>query len=81
MINVVKDEVVPVVIRGALTVALLGLWWTAFVVFGSLAVLTAYAATGAAVFLTLHQSMALIALAPMTAYGAYRLIEDGFTGP
>ncbi|WP_075215403.1 hypothetical protein [Mongoliimonas terrestris] len=78
MIDTVKDAVVPVAIRGALAVATLMLWWIAMVVVGSLTVLAAYAATSAPVFLTLHQSMALVALIPMVLFGAYRLVEGGF---
>lgn len=75
MIDVLRDEVVPVAIRGALYGALLLFVWVVLVIGGSLATLVAYAALKSPVFLWLYESMALVALLPLAAYGLFRLVE------
>lgn len=77
MIDVLRDEVVPVAIRGALYGALLLMLWVVLVIGGSLITLVAYAALKSPILLWLYESMALVAFVPLVAYALFRLIEHG----
>jgi hypothetical protein len=77
MIDVVRDEVVPATIRAAMVTALFLVLWIVLVIGGSLITLVAYAAVKAPVLLWLYEHMALAALAPIMAYGLFRLVEFG----